>query len=192
MPKMNDIKKKIQKRTDYRYIYYVIAIALSLWFAMGTWGPFCIFFSWGSAILFSFLRLLRILSTSIVASHNLNDWQKLLFGLIFLILMCFFTIIYTVSLSLINTKLSKKFKWNIPYLTLAYYASGVLVAFLVMVPYEGEYWSITWSYYVYPVFAVIALLYIFLDWHLAKRIEFIKEKESPDCKEAILDKKRMI
>jgi len=94
--------------------------------------------------------------------------------------MCFFTIIYTISLSLINTKLSKKFKWNIPYLTLAYYASGVLVAFLVMVPYEGEYWSISWSYYVYPVFAVIALLYVFLDWQLAKKIEFIKEKESPD------------
>lgn len=167
---MNDIKK-INKRANFKFIYYVIAISLSFWFGQGTLGPLGVFFSWGSALLFSVLRLLEILDPSAHVRHNLDSWYKVLLLIILLGLLFFFTIIFTISISFINTKLSKKFRSPIPYLTLVYYVSGVLAAFFVMPSYEGEYWNNTWSYYLFPIFIIFALLYIIIEWQAAKKMK---------------------
>jgi len=166
------MKLKASRRT-YSFLYYLISVFFILIFAESILGPFCVFFSWASAFYFLVFRLLGIARPLFGEVSNLSVgsaefWVTFIFLSIVLVLSIAF---YMRSITVINTRLSKRFKWTLPYPILVYYGAGVIAGLLLNIRYD---WSGAWepslNYQVYPVLAALACLYIFLDWRLARKI----------------------
>lgn len=175
---MDALLKFKTRRKLYMILYFIISSFLTLLFGEVTLATVCIFFPWAAAVYF---LVFRIMSTDWIlfggaiklTIAGINFWATLLF-----LSLVFFSclVLYMKSITLINARMSKKFRGRFPYVTMGYYTTGVIVAFLLKIPYVWEiYWKISWGYFVYPALIFIGVLYPFLDWRLAKKIAILEE-----------------
>lgn len=148
------------------FVYFSLGYFLSLSFMNQTAGsavPMSIFFSWGSFLFFLLPYLGRIIKLDFL----------FIYSIVFFLFIGALELIYLISLVVINSRLARKNK-GFPIFTVAYHFLGVVVAYFFRIKYE-ESGNI---YIAYPVLAAIVILYIYLDWRLARGLIRQKNKLS--------------
>jgi hypothetical protein len=128
----------------------------------GSAVPMSIFFSWGSLLFFLTPYLERIINLDFLFIHSI----------VFFLFIGALELIYLISLVVINSRLAKKNK-RFPVFTLVYHFLGVVVAYFFRFKYFEESGNI---YLLYLVFSPMVILYIYLDWRLARGLIRLKNE----------------
>lgn len=149
------------------FVYFSLGFILSLGSmsqTAGSAGPMSFFFSWGSFLFFLLPYLERIINLDILFIHSI----------IFFLFIGALELIYLISLVVINSRLARK-NTGLPIFTVAYHFLGVVVAYFFRFKYFEESRN---DYLIYPVLTAIVILYIYLDWRLARGLIRLKNKLS--------------
>jgi hypothetical protein len=168
---MDEIKKLKDIRKDYRFIYYVVTLVVLILVGPIPTGTFAIWFSWGTAFYLLFMGLVKLIFNLMPPHEILTIIIPMILTFVFLLL---FTISYTMSLSWLNQKLTRLVSWRFPYLTIAYHLSGAAIAYFLG-PGKGD--ENTYMYFIYVGITVWVLLFIFIDWRLARKVNQLEKQE---------------
>lgn len=147
------------------FVYFSLGFILSLGSmsqTAGSAGPMSFFFSWGSFLFFLLPYLARIINLDFL----------FIYSIVFFLFIGALELIYLISLVVINSRLEKKNK-RFPVFTLVYHFLGVVVAYFFRFKYFEESRN---NYLIYPVISAMAILYIYLDWRLARGINRLKNE----------------
>jgi uncharacterized membrane protein len=130
----------------------------------GSGGPMSFIFSWGSGLIFLLTELNKLIDFS-----NLIDTPTMFYLAITTLM-----IVYLISVVVINSRLIKKNK-PFPTVTVIYHFSGVIISYLFRFSNYEEAGKIYLLLLIYPVLSAMAVLYIYLDWQLAKKLYALKD-----------------
>lgn len=145
------------------FVYFSLSYYLSIGAMSQTAGsavPMSIFFSWGSFLFFLLPYLARIINLDFL----------FIYSIVFFLFIGALELIYLISLVVINSRLARK-NTGFPIFTVAYHFLGVVVAYFFRFKYFEESRN---DYLIYPVISAMAILYIYLDWRLARGLIRLK------------------
>ncbi len=151
---MDDKKNKYKVGRAIFYLCYVsLGFLISVNFmndSSGSAGPACIFFSWGSLLIY----LLPYI-------YKTSNWAVILF------VIALFTNGYLISLIIINGRQAKR-EIRFPLVTVAYHFMGAVIAYIFRFRFE-EAAGLRFFLIVYAVLSTLIVIYIYFDWHLARK-----------------------
>ena len=145
------------------FVYFSLGYFLSLSFMNQTAGsavPMSIFFSWGSFLFFLLPYLARIINLDFL----------FIYSIVFFLFIGALELIYLISLVVINSRLARK-NIRFPIINIFYHFLGVIAAYFFRFKYFEESRN---DYLIYPVISAMAILYIYLDWRLARGLIRLK------------------
>ena len=164
-------------RIGYMFIYLLINLYFTL-SAMndtsGSAGPFGFAFSWGSLCFFLIIRFGSIITRFIRIPEETPAPAS--FQFIFLATIGLLALGYLLSILYLNKEWSgvqRKF----PYLTTFYHFAGVASAYALGLPYSEEAGKSWLIFFLYPIMSALAVLYIYLDWRLVRKIVSLEKAE---------------
>ncbi|GEM_PF-4214664 len=149
------------------WVYLSLGFLISLSFmnqTAGSAGPMSFIFSWGSGLFFLLAELSKLIDFS-----NLINTPSM-FYLIIATLM----VAYLISVVIINSRLIKKNKL-FPTVTAIYHFSGVISSYFLRFNNYEEAGKTYLFLLIYPVLSAMAVLYIYLDWKLAKKLYSLRD-----------------
>jgi len=157
------------------FIYLVINLynTLAGMHATGSAGPFGFAFSWGSFCLFLIMRFGRII---IIRFIRIPEEMPASFQYIILAIFGLLALGYLLSILYLNREWSgvqRKF----PYLTIIYHFAGVASAYMLGLPYSEEAGKSLLIFFLYTIMSALAVLYIYLDWRLVRKIGSLEKAE---------------